>query len=111
MKINEHKIIGTRYAEEAVEWLRSEKETDWNVFTSRIPTSDTEFCMNTLGWSGGSECDYELDNLYKRTVTLKSLQTDDGYKYEVTVNVLIEWDEVGKTYEIPVNTNFSIWEQ
>ena len=32
MKIQEHKILATRYAEEGVEWLKQEKEDDWQIF-------------------------------------------------------------------------------
>ena len=32
LKVQEHKILATRYAEELLEWLRGEKEVDWNKF-------------------------------------------------------------------------------
>ena len=31
-KFNEQKLLATRYAEELEEWLRGQKEEDWNTF-------------------------------------------------------------------------------
>jgi type II secretory pathway pseudopilin PulG len=112
MKVNEHKILGTRFAQEAVEWLRSEKEIDWNAFSQRAPSSGAlaEYCLNSLAWNS-MPCDYSLKTLYQRTVTLKSIESVGGYKYQVDVSVLVKWNEPGRSYSIPINTTFSIWEQ
>ena len=112
MKVNEHKILGTRFAQEAVEWVRSEKEIDWNAFSERAPStgSPSEYCLNSLAWNS-MPCDYSLKTLYQRTVTLKSIESVGGYKYQVDVSVLVKWNEPGRTYSVPVNTTFSIWEQ
>lgn len=111
MKVTEHKLIGTRYAEEAVEWLRSEKETDWNTFVAHAPLSTgTEYCLNTLNWSS-AQCNYTMNNMFKRTVSVSSQQSSDGFKYQVNAEVVVEWQEAGKTYQIPIDTVFSVWEQ
>lgn len=112
MKVNEHKILGTRFAQEAVEWLRSEKEVDWNTFSERAPSSGVpaEYCLNSLAWNS-MPCDYSLKTLYQRTVTLKSVESVGGYKYQVDVSVMVKWNEPGRAYSVPINTTFSIWEQ
>lgn len=112
MKVNEHKILGTRFAQEAVEWLRSEKEVDWNSFSERAPSNDApaEYCLNSLAWNS-MPCDYSLKTLYQRTVTLKSIESVGGYKYQVDVSVMVKWNEPGRAYSVPINTTFSIWEQ
>lgn len=112
MKTDEHKILGTRYAEEAVEWLRSEKETDWNAFTARASSGiGTDYCIATLAWSTPPPCGYNLDNFYKRTLNLVSLTSSDGFKYQVNAKIVVEWSEAGKIYTIPIDTVLSIWEQ
>ncbi len=112
MKVNEHKILGTRFAQEAVEWLRSEKEVDWNSFSERAPSNGApaEYCLNSLAWNS-MPCDYSLKTLYQRTVTLKSIESVGGYKYQVDVSVMVKWNEPGRAYSVPINTTFSIWEQ
>ena len=35
MKVNEHKVMATYYAEELREWLKSEKEADWDAFSQK----------------------------------------------------------------------------
>lgn len=44
----EHRVYATHYAEELQEWLRAEKESDWNTFVARdISGSGTLYCFNT----------------------------------------------------------------
>ncbi|MEN9327750.1 MAG: hypothetical protein RI947_558 [Candidatus Parcubacteria bacterium] len=112
MKTDEHKILGTRYAEEAVEWLRSEKETDWNAFTARASNGiGTDYCIATLSWSSSPPCGNDLDNFYKRTLNLVSVSSADGFKYQVNAKIVVEWAEAGKIYTIPIDSVLSIWEQ
>lgn len=44
----ESRVYATHYAEELQEWLRAEKETDWNAFIARdVSGSGTVYCFNT----------------------------------------------------------------
>ena len=114
-KINERKVIAIRYAEELLEWLRAEKDIDWNVFTTHAPTAGQEYCFNAdpSGWINSPPCLYELDSLYKRTVKLTGLNTPppDNTTYQVNVEVVVEWLESGSIYNVPLHTTFSIWER
>lgn len=106
-KVNEHKILATRLAEEAREWLRGEKEISWDDF---INTRMGEWCFNTEpvdGWGTPGLCtDYGIAELYKRDVSLTASQ--DGN--QVTVKVNVEWVERTNTFNVLISTVFSIWE-
>ncbi len=117
MKIIEHKIIATRYSEELLEWLRAEKETDWNVFANsghagKCQPSET-LCFNTLDWNSGCNvsCSKGLNNLYGRSVKFQVLPVSPALPTQVTVSIEVSWSELGNTYTIPIKTNFTIWEQ
>ena len=109
MKINEHKILATRYAEELLEWLRSQKEIDWNDFVNTY--SNKTYCFNISPISDWSiieaECsDIQLINLlYKRNLRLANTVGT-----QVNVSIIVSWNEPGGTYTFPIKTVFSIWE-
>lgn len=56
MKINEHKILAVKYAEELIEWIKAEKEIDWNQFISQRMN---KYCFNNQlsdNWPTIGEC-------------------------------------------------------
>lgn len=133
MQINEHKIIATKHAEELVEWLRSEKENDWGgaewtsssgaplSFTERVTRSGsvTTYCFNstTIDWSSRGACSpaygfpyKNVSNFFKREATLSGTAVV-GYINQVTVDIVVEWQELGNTYQVPIKTVFSIYEE
>jgi len=107
LKVQEHKILATRYAQELLEWLRGEKEADWNQFVTHNGT----YCFNysiITGWGSRGNCSgYGLNNLYKREVAL-TVQGNPAYQVNVSITVL--WQELAQTYQIPINTVFTVWE-
>lgn len=46
-KLQEHKIIATRHAQEVVEWLKGEKEISANGFLERATATGKTYCINT----------------------------------------------------------------
>lgn len=113
-QISEHKILATRYADDLMEWLRSEKEGDWNAFISKyVPNSSSAnvFCFNKqiIGASAiATSCGYDgilNGNIYsyqkfKREVNLTGSTT------QVNVAVLVSWQEYGQTFTVPLNAIF-----
>lgn len=113
MKINEHKVIATHFAEEGLEWVKSEKESDWQSFVNRDPSSGsgTKYCLNSgLSWNNSGACsDYTLGlpPFFKREVTL----TNSGVPVSQT-NVVVEvrWIEGNQTLSTKVNSVVNLWE-
>lgn len=114
-KVNEHKILATRYAEELLEWTRAERDIDWNAFTVRADsTGSIIYCFNSSPptWTGANNpsCNFGLNNIFKRTVRLTSVSAA-SYTFQVNVAVSVEWLEGGKLYTVPVNSTFAVLEQ
>ena len=107
LKIQENKILATRYAQELLEWLRGEKEADWNNFT----TKNNTYCFNSSpipSWGSAGNCsNYGLNNLYKREV---NLNPQGNPPYQVNVSITVSWQELGQIYQVPLNTVFTVWE-
>ncbi len=112
-RISEKKIIATHHGDELKEWLRSEKETDWQVFISFIESSDsdtTTYCFPTneenLGWNHLGPCaDYD-SNGFKRQVVLS---LDSGHT-QATIDIQVSWLDTKNNYHINNQTVFSVYE-
>lgn len=105
-RINEHKIIATHLGEELREWLRGEKEENWNTFiTTRMDT----WCFNTepiSSWGTSGSCGYDLNNRYKRTVVLEAGENNT----QVTADIVVSWMEGQNSYQVPIAGVFTILE-
>jgi type II secretory pathway pseudopilin PulG len=129
VQLNQHKILATRYAEELIEWVRIKKEIDWNAFIEKADSSGITYCFNatpiddpdignvdtTLWASNLGSCSLSngLDPaLYKRELVLTQLAAcPDGTICQVSADINVTWDELGNSYEVPIHTVFSVWEQ
>lgn len=121
MKVSEHKILATKYAEELMEWLKSQKEINWDDFVSMA--DNKTYCFNDninltdvfKGKASGS-CvapnDYTgitgtTPLIFKREATL----AQEGSPVEqVNVSVKVEWKELGNTYQVPLYSVLTLWE-
>lgn len=135
LQYNEHKIIASKYAQDVVEWTRSEKETDWggrlnaggNTFTEKVTQQgnagnlyQTTFCFNTspiVAWPGTGACastsfipfNTGFSAGYTRQVVFTSTVAS-GFVTTVNMQVTVQWYENGVTNQVPVNTLFTIYE-
>lgn len=120
IKTNEHKLLATKHAEDLVEWLRSEKENDWDTFVAKADGS--VYCFNdpitdigeTIASQAAGACaGYNgltgiAPVIFKREATLTRVGSP---AYQVNVQVNVTWVESNITYSVPVSTVFSVWEQ
>lgn len=121
MKVNEHRMLATRYAEELAEWIRTEKDINWDNFVSKAGGNNgNTYCFNDQITSatdfpavGNCAAPYYTGItgtnplIFKREVTL----TKQGSPvYQVNVTVLTEWLENGVPYSVPIQQVYTIWE-
>ena len=109
MKIQEHKIIATRYAEEANEWVKQEKEDNWIEFRTRGSTGGTTYCLNTLlNWTTPTSCtNYGLGTIYKRELFIKNYGSPVDY---IEVTITVYWQDMGTILSVPVRSVFTLLE-
>jgi len=111
MQINQHKILAVHYGEEGLEWIKGEKEKNWNAFTSKSGNSGNTYCLNSLSSSSLSSAEscsdsdhFGTPSIFQREATLT---TDSN---EVKVEIIVKWSELGKEYSVPITTILSVWE-
>ena len=106
MKIQEHKILATRYAEEGNEWLKQEKEDDWQVFTTH---TGTNYCLNSLNWTSGLCGTHSLGTpaFLKRDLII----TNSGSPVDrITTNLTVSWLENEVEQKIVLKSVFNLLE-
>lgn len=97
-----NKTQANRYAREASEWLRQERDGDWTDFQGRGGT----WCLNTLlGWnSGACTTGEEITNtVFMREAVLTSAAD------EVTANVTVKWTDAKGDHQVDLVTVFTKW--
>lgn len=114
MKFSQYKIFASHYAEEGLEWVRSQKDEDWNDFISLDTStgSGTTYCLNNLNWSSPGTCNgtdfFGEPNIYSREVTL----TNQGGSpvNQSNVEVKVYWINEGNNFNVDLKTTLEILE-
>ena len=106
-------LKANHYNEQLIEWIRSEKESNWGTFLTH---ADKTYCFvsDDISWpftsvSNKTFCTYDLGGKYRRYAILETDHTDPPSK--VMVRAISEWDEAGNSYSTQLDTLFTIWEQ
>ena len=114
-----NKTLSSKYAQEASEWLRSERDTDRDVFISRAGAVDVtvRYCLQlqplaASAWSNTGAClasEVIANTQFKRDLTLvkriKSLKT------VIEADVVVSWEDSQGSHEARSMTYFSDWRE
>jgi Tfp pilus assembly protein PilV len=96
------KSLANSYVQEAMEWLRTQKDEDWNSFYSQAASHASGFCMGTLSWSGGG-CSISGSEFERRAYFTVS----GGDTVEARVEVT--WQDARGVHTSESSTNFTNW--
>lgn len=114
MKFNQYKILANHYAEEGLEWVKSQKEEDWNNFTNLDTSggSGKTYCLNTLDWASPGLCDginfFGDPNIYSREVTLTNQGANPVNQSDVQIKVY--WTNESNNFDVTLKTTLKILE-
>jgi Tfp pilus assembly protein PilV len=103
------KTLSTRYTQEATEWLRGQRDEDWDVFTANIifcPAPPYTQCLDTLSWGDCGACgeDELIENKFKREVSFTEVAADS-----VSMEVRVYWTDSQGLHEVRNNTSLTDW--
>lgn len=109
----QYRILATRFAEEGMEWVKQEKEDDWQVIALHDDSggAGVSFCLNSLDWNTKTDCNgaYSLGppNIFKRVLII----TNSGNPVDrITVNVTVSWLENTLEQQITLKSVLNLWE-
>lgn len=108
-----NKNLAGRYSQEAIEWLRSERDRDPNLFITH--TGVSKYCLNMVpltqtSWSVSGSCSDKIANtLFKREVTFTQSQIGcpSNCKNIIEASVITSWSDSKGYHEAKSVTNFS----
>lgn len=103
-----NKTLAARYSQEAIEWLRSQREQDNVLFQSKASAS-TNYCFQTLAWTNTGKCgdeEFISNTIFRRDVTFVVSTIQDDKKI-IEANVTTSWDDSRGTHVATSVTNFN----
>jgi Tfp pilus assembly protein PilV len=104
------KTLASRHTQEAVEWLRGQRDNDWNAF--RTNANRTHWCLVGLSWTSmgthqgtcGGAGDFISGTKFQRSVDFTSVASDT-----IAFDVSTSWDDANGTHVVTVSNVFTNW--
>lgn len=95
----------TRYAEEASEWVREERDRDWDSFVTRA--NGIAWCLNDLSWSQQPGCTSPISGTaFSREATLTSLSPS-----QIDVLISVYWNDNLGFHEVRLDSRLTNWRE
>ena len=98
--------LATNYAQEAAEWLRSERDNNWVIFSGRSNTSGVTWCINALTWVSGVCSGNISGTIFMRTVTLTTDIVDPN---TIQAVVLAIWADSQGNHQTKTTMTLTNW--
>ncbi|MBI3290184.1 prepilin-type N-terminal cleavage/methylation domain-containing protein [Candidatus Microgenomates bacterium] len=98
---------GNRYAREALEWLRAQRDSSWTTFAANSSSGGTTWCLSNLSWPGSSgNCGTtKIPNTnFTREVVLTTTSAT-----EVTIKIDATWTDAKGTHNAQLNSILTKW--
>lgn len=109
---SKNKTLASRYSQEATEWLRGERDADFDAFETRtlIPL----YCFPSLSWAaasiGACASGQEIpDTPLRREISFSSSVLNGKTLIQASINVY--WTDAQGLHEVRSVTNFSDWRE
>ncbi|MEK7536253.1 MAG: hypothetical protein AAB559_00540 [Patescibacteria group bacterium] len=101
-----NKTLANKYSQEAIEWLRSQREENFAIFT--LAANTPVYCLNSLAFTNVGLClDTEIitATIFKRELTF-SKSVISG-KNIISATVVTSWSDSKGLHQARAVTNFS----
>ncbi|KKT33852.1 MAG: hypothetical protein UW21_C0007G0014 [Candidatus Woesebacteria bacterium GW2011_GWB1_44_11b] len=99
-----NEATATRLAQEAIEWLRGERDASWQIFANNSLTPT--WCFETLSWSKAGPCtagDEVAGTIFRRGANFANAGTS------VEASVVVSWADAQGDHEVRTSTLFTDW--
>ena len=102
-----NKTIATRHTQEALEWLRGQRDEHFDTFATRALTN--QYCLPSLSWAAASiggcgENDYVTGTILRREIFFNTVTADN-----IEVQIVVYWEDGQGVHEVRSITNLTDW--
>ncbi len=117
---SKNKTQATRYSQEATEWLRGERDTNWdNLYDKAAVNPPQVYCMKSLSWAdatiglGCSSNQVISGTVFKREVSFERRTVLVGGlpKNIIDASVRVYWQDAQGVHEVRSATSFTDWRE
>lgn len=106
---SKNNALASRYAQEATDWIREERDNDWTAFFNRASTNPT-LCLEALAWGGAPPCPDITGTQFNRSVTLTQVDLDATLGDEsVEAEVVVTWSDGKGMHQISNISRYTNW--
>ena len=106
---SKNKALANKYASELSEWLKKERNNGWNSFSQQLGTTDSNWCMVDLLWTGQKHScaasDFITSTIFKRQMDVTA--GTNSYEFSITVT----WSDGLGDHETKSTTVLTDWNQ
>ncbi len=95
------------YTQEALEWLRGQRDMGWDSFASHSNGSGITWCMDNLAWGNSGPCGSNetiSSTNFRRQAELKTESPD-----EIFITVSTIWESGGRSHKAQASTKLNNW--
>lgn len=103
---SKNKTLSSRLTQEALEWLRGQRDTSWTDFAANAQASPT-YCLQSLEWTNIGACgaqEFVTDTVLKRDLTLTVVSAN-----QIQAEVETSWEDSDGVHITRVVTDFTDW--
>lgn len=99
------KSLATSLSQEAIEWLRGQRDANWSDFVSKAAT--TNWCLSNLNWSRPGLCN--SSNVVSGTIVVRQATLTIIDQSTVQADVKATWSDSQGSHQILTSTYFTKW--
>lgn len=101
--------LASRYAQEATDWIREERDNNWLLFYNRAGPNPT-ICLEGFAWGGPPLCPDIAGTIFNRSVTLQQIDLDANPGNEsVEVEVVVTWEDGKGIHQVSNISRLTNW--
>lgn len=110
---SKNKVLASKYAQDATEWLRGQRDTDFEAFYANTIPSPRTWCLKTLNLNQSGACGASSmigETVFYREVEFTNGLTSNGQTL-VSARVRVYWVDAQGSHEVINSTDFTDWRQ
>ena len=106
--LSQDKALSTRLTQEMTEWLRSERDNDWDNFAARA--ANPVWCMPELNWTTARIGACTDSGVVPQTQFKREVHFVSATGTAIEVEVVVYWTSRNNYYEIRSTNIFTNWQ-